>query len=87
MLSAIRNHTQSIVVKILAGLLIASFAIWGVEDMFSLVTSRSSAIFEVGEFEGDPGAIEAGVQREINRLRPMFGDNFSVEQAKALGIV
>ena len=87
MLSAIRNHTQSFVVKILAGLLIASFAVWGIEDMFSVVTSSSSAIYEIGDIEGDPREVEIGVQREINRLRPMFGDSFGVEQAKALGIV
>ena len=45
MLTYIRDHTQSLVVKILAGLLIGSFAVWGVEDMFSVVTSNSSAIF------------------------------------------
>ena len=87
MLTYIRDHTQSLVVKILAGLLIGSFAVWGVEDMFSVVTSNSSAIFEVGEIEGNPRTVENGVQREINRLRPMFGGNFGVEQAKALGIV
>jgi len=87
MLSAIRNHTQSFVVKILAGLLIASFAVWGVEDMFSLVASDRSAIFEVGDIEGDPTTIENEVQREINRLRPLFGDKLGVEQAKALGMV
>lgn len=87
MLTYIRDHTQSLVVKVLAALLIGSFAVWGIEDMFSVVTSNMSAIFKVGDIEGDPRTIENGVQREINRLRPMFGDNFGVEEAKALGIV
>lgn len=87
MLTAIRNQTQSFIVKILAGLLIVSFAVWGVEDMFTLATSGSSAIFEVGDLEGDADAVRDEVRREVNRLRPLFGDQFTVEQARALGIV
>jgi peptidyl-prolyl cis-trans isomerase D len=87
MLTFIRAHTQSFVVKILAGLLIASFAVWGIEDMFSLATSSSTAIFEVGGVEMEPEEVEAEVRREINRLAPLLGDKFGVEQAKALGIV
>ncbi len=87
MLTSIRKHSQSFVVKILAGLLIASFAIWGVEDMFTLATSSSTAIFEVGDVEVEPGEVEVEVRREINRLAPLFGGKFGVEEAKALGIV
>ena len=87
MLTTIRKHSKSIVVKILAFLLIASFAVWGVEDMVSFVTSSSSAIFEVGDVEVEPEEVEAEVRREINRLAPLFGGKFGVEQAKALGIV
>jgi len=87
MLTSIRNHAQSFVVKILAALLIASFAIWGIEDMFSLATSSSTAVFEVGGVEVEPAEIEGEVQREISRLAPLFGGKFGVEQAKALGIV
>lgn len=87
MLTAIRNHTQSFVVKVMAGLLILSFAVWGIEDMFSVATSNTSAIFEVGDIEGDPTTIENEVQGEISRLRPLFGDRLGIEQAKALGLV
>ncbi len=87
MLTAIRKHTKSFVVKILAGLLVASFAIWGIEDMFSIATSSGSPVFEVGSLEGDEDEIRNEVQRQINSLRPMFGNQFTIEQAKALGIV
>ena len=87
MLSAIRNHTQSFVVKILAALLIGSFAIWGVEDMFNVVTNNTSAIFEIGEIEGDPTKIKNAVYREIKNLRQMLGKDFGTDEAKALGIV
>ena len=87
MLTAIRTHTKSLVVKILAGLLVVSFAIWGIEDMFTLATSSASPIFEVGSLEGDEDVIRDEVRRQIRRLRPMFGNQFTVDQAKALGIV
>ena len=87
MLSAIRNHTQSIVVKILAALLIGSFAIWGVEDMFNIATSDTSAIFEVGDIEGNSTEIENAVYREISNLRSMLGNNFGTDEAKSLGMV
>ncbi len=87
MLTAIRTHTKSLVVKILAGLLVVSFAVWGIEDMFTLATSSASPIFEVGSLEGDEDVIRDEVRRQIRRLRPMFGNQFTVDQAKALGIV
>jgi len=87
MLTSMRKHSQSIVVKIMAGLLVASFAVWGVEDMFTIVTSSSSAIFKVGDIEGDPTTIENEVRGEINRLSPLFGNKFGFEQAKTFGIV
>ena len=87
MLTAIRTHTKSLVVKILAGLLVVSFAVWGIEDMFTLATSSASPIFEVGSLEGDEDVIRDEVRRQIRRLRPIFGNQFTVDQAKALGIV
>ena len=87
MLTAIRTHTKSLVVKILAGLLVVSFAVWGIEYMFTLATSSASPIFEVGSLEGDEDVIRDEVRRQIRRLRPMFGNQFTVDQAKALGIV
>ena len=63
MLTAIRSHTKSIVVKALAGLLVASFALWGVSDMFTPGSSPSLA-FEVGDVEIGPREVEYDVRRE-----------------------
>ncbi|MDA1091054.1 MAG: peptidyl-prolyl cis-trans isomerase [Proteobacteria bacterium] len=87
MLTSIRKHTKSFVVKILAGLLVASFAIWGIEDMFSLATSNTSPVFEVGSLEGNEEDIRDEVRRQVRRLGPLFSNQFTIEQAKALGIV
>jgi len=87
MLNAIRSHAQSFVVKALAGLLVISFGVWGINDMFSVFTSPTSVLFEVGDVEVERAEVENEVQREINRLRPMFGNQFGVDEAKALGLV
>ncbi|MBI2584270.1 MAG: SurA N-terminal domain-containing protein, partial [Rhodospirillales bacterium] len=39
MLTEIRKYSKSFVVKILFGILIASFAAWGVDDMIRVVQS------------------------------------------------
>ncbi|MCH7937290.1 MAG: SurA N-terminal domain-containing protein [Proteobacteria bacterium] len=86
MLTAIRKHTKSIVVKALAGLLVISFAFWGVSDMFT-PGSSPSLVFEVGNVEIGPREVEYDIRREINRLRPMLGDQFGVEQARSMGLI
>ena len=86
MLTAIRNHTKSILVKALAGILVLSFALWGVSDMFA-PGSIPSLVFEVGDVEIGPREVEYDIRREINRLRPILGDQFGVDQARSLGII
>ncbi len=87
MLTAIRKHTKSWIAKILAGLLVASFAVWGVNDMVSIATSTSSTVFKVGNTEVEIPDVENEVRREINRLRPVLGSQFGIEQARALGVI
>lgn len=86
MLTAIRKHTKSIIVKALAGLLVVSFALWGVSDMFT-PSSSPSLVFEVGDVEIGSREVEYDVRRKINRLRPMLGDQFGVEQARSMGLI
>ncbi len=86
MLTFIRKHTQSFVVKILAGLLIASFAMWGINDVFSIVYSAETVI-EIGDVEFSPPEVEDHVRREITRLRPVLGNQFSIDDARKLGVI
>ena len=86
MLTAIRNHTKSILVKALAGILVLSFALWGVSDMFA-PGSIPSLVFEVGDVEIGPREVEYDIRREINRLRPILGDQFGVDQARSMGLI
>jgi peptidyl-prolyl cis-trans isomerase D len=53
MLQAIRSKTASIVVKLLAGLLIISFAAWGIEDFIGSKASELT-VATVGDRDIDP---------------------------------
>jgi len=64
-----------------------SFGAWGINDMFSVFSAPSSVLFNVGDIEVERAAVENEVQREINRLRPMLGNQFGTNEAKALGLV
>ena len=50
MLEAIRKRTGSFLVKGLLGLLVVSFAIWGIGDVFR-GGSRGSMVAQVGDVE------------------------------------
>jgi len=86
MLKSIRKRTGGIVVKGLLFLLIASFAVWGIQDIF-VPRLENTPVAEVGDVEVSQQEFEYRVQREINRLRTMFGNTFSIEQARSLGLV
>ena len=85
MLEAIRKRTASIFVKGLLGLLVVSFAIWGIGDVFS-PGSRTTAVAEVGDVEIRPDRFNTEFQREMRRLRTVFGGDLDLERARALGL-
>jgi peptidyl-prolyl cis-trans isomerase D len=85
MLDAIRRYSSSIVVKLLMALLIFSFAAWGIGDVIR-TGATTTEIAEVGGAEITPAALSNEIHREVGRLRQVFGDRFTVEQARAIGI-
>jgi len=86
MLTSLRKQTGSIVVKGLLFLLILSFAAWGIQDWLSPAIS-STSVAKVGEREISVYAFRAQVNREVDRLRTMFGNQFDLEQAQQMGVV
>lgn len=85
MLQAIRSKTASLVVKALAGLLIVSFAAWGIEDFIGARATETS-VATVGEIDIDPIEFEFEVQRETQRMRRAFGGQLTDEQLIGLGV-
>lgn len=85
MLQFIRTFAGSWVVKILFVLLILSFGIWGIGDVFRAATPTSVA--QVGKVDIERDALDQEFRRQIERLRPMLGGNLTAEQAKQMGLL
>ncbi len=87
MLQAIRSRATGFVVKILFGLLIVTFGIWGIGDIFRNNTSADTSVAHVGSRAISMQDASNAVQNQIERLRGLFGGSIDAQQAKQLGIV
>ena len=84
MLDALRNATKSLVAKILFGILVLSFAVWGIGDIFR-GGGFATVVAEVGDQRITAQEFTAEYQRFIEQLRPAFGGNLDTETARQLG--
>ena len=84
MISSLRKRTGSFIVMLLMGLLIASFAIWGIGDVFRAGGADSLAV--IGGNKITPAAFSREYQNEFNRWQQQMGENFTPAQAKAMGM-
>lgn len=83
MLQALRKSVGSIFVKVfLFGILILSFAVWGVEDMFR-ISLGEEVVAEVGEATITPQDYERRWRQEMSRLR---AQGVSDELALSIGL-
>lgn len=71
MLQALRDKASSWVIKILLGLLIIAFAIWGINDVF--LGERDPAVATVGDVKIARSQADEALRDELNRLRPVLG--------------
>ena len=85
MLEAIRKRSGGIVVKALLGMLILSFAMWGIADVFN-PSGTDQTIATIGEIEVQPDQVRREYDREIERLSKTFGTRLDSEQARMFGI-
>lgn len=85
MLDAMRKRTGSLVVKLFIGLLAASFAVWGIGDIFR--GSQDPTVAEVGSTSIRASALQAEYNRALESLRAATGGQIDAEQARAFGIV
>lgn len=82
MLQMIRSRVTSIFVKALFVLLIASFAVWGIGDIF-LGSPTGKAAIEVGDVE----ITTAEVLDEFERTRRTMGLQMTAEEAAEIGLL
>ena len=84
MLSMLRNATGGWIAKIFIGLLVASFAVWGIADIFN--GNRGSALATVGKTEISASEFERVYRTEMRVLSQRLGRNINQEQARAIGL-
>lgn len=85
MLQALRSTVGSWVVKILFVLLILSFGIWGIGDVFR--NQISDTVAEVGDAKITTAELDREFRSEIERMRRLVGSQFDIEQARQFGLL
>jgi peptidyl-prolyl cis-trans isomerase D len=86
MLQSIRSKATSWVIKILFGILIVSFAIWGIGDILRGPGAQAT-VAQVGDISISAQELGNEFRTQIDRLRPVFGGNLDVEKAKQMGLL
>jgi peptidyl-prolyl cis-trans isomerase D len=84
MLQALREQASNWIIKILLGLLIVAFAIWGINDVF--LGDRDPAVAQVGKVKIPRSEADRVLRDEMNRLRPVFGRTLDRATAFRMGI-
>ncbi len=84
MLESLLKQTGSWVVKAFLGLLILSFAVWGIGDIFRGPSDATVAV--VGDVEITRTEYGDAYRRELDRLTQRTGQQIDAEQARLLGV-
>lgn len=84
MLEAMRRGAQTIVAKLLFALLVFSFAIWGVADVFTGWGRGSLAT--VGDVSITSDEFNRSYQNELERISRQSSQRLTPEQGRALGL-
>jgi peptidyl-prolyl cis-trans isomerase D len=89
MLQAIRTRAGSIVVKVLFGLLILSFGLWGIYTRSDYFQGHSpeTVIATVGDHDIRAEDLDKILQPTLERLRAQFGGAIDQKQLKQLGLL
>lgn len=84
MLDAMRKGAATWVAKIFIGLLVASFAVWGVADIFGGYGQRTVAT--VGETEIPAQAYQEALRQRMQSVREQIGRGMTMAEARQFGI-
>ncbi|MFN0219769.1 MAG: SurA N-terminal domain-containing protein [Hyphomicrobium sp.] len=84
MLESLRRGAQTLVAKLLFGLLVLSFGIWGVADVFT--GGGRGAIATVGSTSITPEEFQRSYQNELDRFSREAKQRLTPEQGRALGL-
>jgi len=84
MLNTMRKYAAGWVAQILLGLLVLSFAAWGIADVFTGVGNHSVA--RVGDTDISSVNYDRAYRRELQAMSQRVGQQITPEQAQMLGI-
>jgi peptidyl-prolyl cis-trans isomerase D len=88
MMQAIRGRAGSIIVKILFGLLILSFAGWGISDyLFRIAGPQETNVATVGDEKISAAELQRTLEPAVERMRGQFGGTVDMQLVKQLGLV
>ncbi|MHB2264998.1 SurA N-terminal domain-containing protein [Aliihoeflea sp. PC F10.4] len=84
MLTWLRGKTGSLMVKLLLGLLVISFAVWGISGQ--IFTGVGNHVAQVGNTRVSADEYRLAYDRQMNLLSQQFGTRITREQARAFGL-
>ena len=84
MLEFLRTSTAGWVAKGFIGLLVMSFAVWGIADIFVGGSSRDVAT--VGDTPVSQQAFQSAFQNELNQVASRLGRQLTPDEARAVGL-
>ena len=85
MLESIRKHTASWVVKGFLLLLVLSFAVWGIGDIFR--GGREKTVATISDIKITSSQLNREFRREMNRVQHIFENALTSEQAREMGLL
>ncbi|MDC0073466.1 SurA N-terminal domain-containing protein [Alphaproteobacteria bacterium] len=86
MLDSIRSGIGSVLIKILLGLLILSFGLWGIGDIF-VFRGNKSILASVGKVEINESDFFKEYSKNLNQISQQIGKEITPEEGKNLGLV
>lgn len=84
MLDALRRNASGWVAKVLIGLLAASFAVWGINDIFT--GYGGDTVATVGDQKIDTNAFQRELRAEMNQVGQRLGQPMTLEMARRFGV-
>ncbi len=84
MLQALRKGTGTWIAKIFIGLLVMSFAVWGLADIF--VGYGMQTVATVGDTEISSQEYQSEFQRELRSLSTRYNRNITVDDARSMAL-
>jgi peptidyl-prolyl cis-trans isomerase D len=86
MLDAMRRGVANILAKILLGLLVIAFAVWGIGDYIVRRPAQSGTLATVGKTQITVAEFKQAYQDEVQEIGRKLGGKLTSEQAQQLGI-